>query len=101
MTNTLYLDPGFVTSVEKLSSSQQRLVFAALQSVSEDVDGNSSPLCTSTTVQRRVSHAGNLRILLQYHPAQQKVLVTGISPGALAEELFAGTPLTSSTGLLQ
>ncbi|ADV84641.1 type II toxin-antitoxin system RelE family toxin [Terriglobus saanensis] len=89
MANTLYIAPSLVESVEKLSPSQKEVVLATLQSLSEDVDGNSSPLSFSSTDQFRVSHAGNVRIILQYLPEQERILVTSIDPDAYAAQAEA------------
>jgi len=81
MTNEIYIPNELAETFKKLSREERKTVVRAIDSLEEDVLGNSRFISTGSPARGdvREARAGNLRVLFNYTAENHSIIVTDVS----------------------
>jgi mRNA-degrading endonuclease RelE of RelBE toxin-antitoxin system len=82
MTNEIYIPNEIAETFNKLSKDEKKTVTRAIDSLEEDVLGNSLYISDARPAKGdvREARAGHLRVLFNYTAENNSIIITGVSP---------------------
>jgi mRNA-degrading endonuclease RelE of RelBE toxin-antitoxin system len=82
MTNEIYIPNELTETFNNLSKDDRKTVARAIDSLEEDVLGNSLYVSDARPAKGdvRETRAGHLRVIFNYTPENHTVIITGVAP---------------------